>query len=73
MPKPGDKFNGMSRTTLFEIIQDPQSGVRTAVIRKPGRTRGLRLIFVPSLMAYLDRLSGVKATPVSAREEVSIS
>ena len=58
MPKPGDKYQGMSRTTLLEIIQNPESGVRSAVIRKPGRTRGLRLIFVPSLLAYLDRLSG---------------
>jgi len=73
MPKPGDKYQGMSRTTLLEIIQNPESGVRSAVIRKPGRTRGIRLIFVPSLLAYLDRLSGVEVTPASDQEEATIT
>lgn len=60
MPKPGQRLMKLTRTTLLEIIQDPQSGVRSAVIRKPGRTRGIRLIFMPSLFAYFNRLAGVE-------------
>ncbi len=59
MPRPGGRLNGLTRSTLLEIIQDPQSGVRSAVIRKPGRTRGIRLIFMPSLLAYFERLAEV--------------
>src|SRR5467141_134782 len=58
MPKPGDRLNGLTRSTLLEIVQDPASGVRSAVIRKPGRTRGIRLIFLPSLFAYFERVAG---------------
>jgi hypothetical protein len=72
MPKPGDRLQGMSRTTLLEVIQDPASGVRSAVIRKPGRTRGLRLIYMPSLLAYLNRLSGIDPAQQEP-EEVTIT
>jgi hypothetical protein len=61
MPKPGERLAGLTRTTWFEIIQDPQSGVRSAVIRKPGRVRGIRLIFMPSAFAYLNRLAGMES------------
>jgi len=60
MPKPGQRLMGLTRTTLLEITQDPQSGVRSAVIRKPGRVRGIRLVFMPSLFAYLNRLAGLE-------------
>jgi len=60
MPKPGQRLMDLTRSTLLEIIQDPQSGVRSAVIRKPGRTRGIRLIFLPSLFAYFERLAAVE-------------
>src|SRR5258708_3388528 len=39
MPKPGDRLNGLTRSTLLEIVQDPVSGVRSAVIRKAGAVR----------------------------------
>ena len=61
MPKPGQRLMDLTRSTLLEIIQDPQSGVRSAVIRKPGRTRGIRLIFMPSLLAYFNRLAGLES------------
>jgi hypothetical protein len=40
MPKTSQRLMNLTRSTLLEIIQDPHSGVRSAVIRKPGRTRG---------------------------------
>jgi hypothetical protein len=57
LPKPGQRLMGLTRTTLLEIIQDPQSGVKSAVIRKRGRVRGIRLIFLPSLLSYFERLA----------------
>jgi hypothetical protein len=69
LPKPGGRLIDLTRTTLFEIIQDPESGVRSAVIRKPGRVRGIRLIYMPSLYAYLNRLAGIEDSPVAADTE----
>jgi hypothetical protein len=74
-PKPGDRLNGLTRTTLLEIVQDPTSGVKSAVIRKPGKQRGIRMLFLPSLFAYFERLAGVESdsqvTPFHAKPEPS--
>jgi len=63
LPKPGNRLPGLelTRSTILEMIQDPGSGVRSAVIRRPGRTRGIRLVYMPSLFAYLHRLAGLEA------------
>jgi hypothetical protein len=74
LPKPGDRLMDMTRSTLYEIIQDPDSGVRSAVIRKAGRTRGIRLIWMPSLYSYLNRLAGLEESNSSElllREDTS--
>lgn len=63
LPKPGHRLPGLelTRSTLLEMAQDPRSGVRSAVIKKAGRTRGIRLIYLPSLLAYFNRLAGLEA------------
>ena len=53
MPKPKERFFGMSRTTLLELSQ--AGLIKTVSIRKPGATKGIRLIFVPSLREFLDK------------------
>jgi len=55
MPKPKERLYGLSRTTLLELAYEGQ--IRSVVIRKPGAVRGIRLIFMPSLAAFLDGLS----------------
>jgi hypothetical protein len=55
LPKPKERLYGMSRTTLFELIESGK--IRSVVIRKPGAIRGIRLLFMPSLTQYLDSLS----------------
>ena len=52
MPKPKERFFGMSRTTLLELSQ--AGLIKTVSIRKPGANKGIRLIFVPSLREFLD-------------------
>lgn len=55
LPKPKARFNGLSRTTLLEACE--RGDVRSCVIKKRGAIRGIRLIFLPSLFEYLERLS----------------
>jgi hypothetical protein len=53
MPKPKERFFGMSRTTILELSQ--AGLIKTVSIRKPGENKGIRLIFVPSLREFLDK------------------
>jgi hypothetical protein len=55
MPKPTQRLYGMTRTTLLELINDGH--IRSVVIKKPGAVRGIRLIYMPSLMQFLDSLA----------------
>jgi hypothetical protein len=55
LPKPKDRLFGLSRTTLLEL--GAAGLIRTVAIRKPGAIKGLRLIYMPSLRAYLERLA----------------
>jgi hypothetical protein len=51
MPKPRERLWGLSRTTLLELIQLGE--IKSALIRKPGSLKGVRLIYIPSLSTYL--------------------
>jgi hypothetical protein len=61
LPKPGQRFMGLTRSTLLEIVLDPESGVPSAVIRKRHAQRGIRLIHRPSLVKYFHRLASLEA------------
>ena len=55
MPKPKQRLCGLSRTTILELSE---SGlIRTVAIRKPGAIKGIRLVYVPSLLEYLENLT----------------
>jgi hypothetical protein len=54
MPKPKERLQGLSRTTLSELSE--AGLIQSLVIRKPGAVKGIRLIFLPSLFAYLESL-----------------
>jgi hypothetical protein len=54
MPKPKERLQGLSRTTLLELSY--AGLIRSVVIRKPGAQKGIRLVYLPSLFAYLDSL-----------------
>ena len=55
MPKPKQRLCGLSRTTILELSS--AGLIRTVAIRKPGAVKGIRLVFMPSLCAYLDSLT----------------
>jgi hypothetical protein len=54
LPKPGRRFIGLTRTTLQNLGDD--GFIEIIEVRRPGRSRGLKLIFLPSLFDYLDGL-----------------
>jgi hypothetical protein len=55
MPKPMERLNGLSRSTLLELHR--LGYIRMSVIKRPGAQKGIRLIHLPSLLGYLEDLS----------------
>lgn len=64
LPKTGHRcpVSILSRATLNELILGPGAPVRSAVVRKRGNTRGIRLILTESLMEYIRCNVDLKAT-----------
>jgi hypothetical protein len=52
MPKPKMRLCGLSRTSLLELHR--LGHIKMAVIKKPGATKGIRIIHLPSLYSYLE-------------------
>ncbi len=46
---------GLSRAAYYELIK--ANKIRTANLKKPGALRGTRLVWLPSIMTYLDRFA----------------
>lgn len=44
----------LSRSTLYANFDIAGGAIKTASIRKRGATRGIRMVSVPSLLAWLD-------------------
>jgi hypothetical protein len=49
--QPGGRLRGLSRTTLLELHE--RKCIKIAAIHKPGAKKAIRLVFLPSLDAYL--------------------
>ncbi len=61
LPKPGTlcSWTGLSRSKLCELLLSCEANghrppVRSACLRRPGRQKGVRLIELASLLAYID-------------------
>ncbi len=52
LPKPKSRFCGLSRTTILELCET--GAVKSTLIRKRHAMRGIRLVYVPSLLRFLD-------------------
>ena len=57
MPGNREKLEGLSRASLYKIIRDRGRGVVTISLKEPGAERGVRLLGLRSLRAYLTRLA----------------
>lgn len=62
LPKAGERLEGLSRAHIYNILPY----LKTANLRKPGKLTGRRLIWLPSLLAYIE-----KFVETSAEGEVS--
>ena len=54
LPKPGRKFLGLCRTSLQNLADD--GFIDVISVQRRGCNRGVKLLFVPSLIDYLDGL-----------------
>jgi hypothetical protein len=54
LPKPGQKFYGFCRTGLQNLADD--GFIEIISVQRKGCNRGLKLLFVPSLIDFLDGL-----------------
>jgi hypothetical protein len=54
LPSKGrEPHSGLTRGFIYELIRTNQ--IRTSVIKKEGRLTGVRLIWLPSLMEFIER------------------
>lgn len=47
---------GLKQTRFYELLEESNGAIRTCVLKSPGAERGPRLIFMPSVFAYLDKV-----------------
>jgi hypothetical protein len=57
MPANREKLEGLSRATLYKLVNDARSGVVTISLREPRTERGVRLLGLRSLRRYLANLA----------------
>jgi len=50
--KPGERLQGLSRASLYILINEGR--IKSANIKKPGKLTGIRLIWLQSLMDYIE-------------------
>lgn len=55
LPGVGGRIEGLSRAAIYRICNDPKSGVISVGLSQPGNKRGVRLIGLNSLRAYIAR------------------
>ncbi len=51
--KPGERLQGMSRSFLYILIDE--GVIKSASIKQPGKLTGVRVIWLPSLMEYIEK------------------
>ena len=60
-PKPGEvcPYTGLKRGSLLNLVKARK--VKACSLRQPGRKRGNRLIWLPSVFQYFDKLAETQA------------
>jgi hypothetical protein len=72
LPKPGEKLEGLSRSTITELVvpskvNDFNPPVVSVLIKKRNARRGIRLIEAASFYAYLRRLGEEQALGLNSQ------
>jgi hypothetical protein len=60
------RYSSLSRSKLYELIDEGE--VRSVCLRSKDKTRGVRLVWRPSLDSYLSKFEGTKSEPVPGRK-----
>ena len=66
LPKPGQTLCGMTRSYLYQLCA--RGKIRSVTIRQPQNTRGVRLIYRPSIHAFLASLDLAQNGPQEAAQ-----
>lgn len=53
---------GLSRAHFYQLIDDGR--IRSACIRQPGAIRGRRLVYLPSVLEFLDRAADAETVRI---------
>lgn len=58
LPGPGERcpWTGLSRSSLNDLIFADPPKIRSVVLKKPGASRGIRLLHWPSIRSFLHAL-----------------
>jgi hypothetical protein len=70
-PKNGERLEGLARSVVYQLIEDPSNGIFSISVRRPGTRRGCRLIGQKSLRAFLSRLATEQNARCHERKEVA--
>lgn len=49
----GERLQGLSRATIYNLIND--GVIKSASLKQPGKLTGIRVIWLPSLLEYIER------------------
>jgi hypothetical protein len=58
---------GLSRPHYYQLIE--AGTIRSACLRKPGASRGRRLVFAPSVEAYLNQCADAESVRLTNKAE----
>ncbi len=50
-------LSGLGKTRLYELLTESRGRILTCSLRSPGAEKGARLVYLPSLLGYLEDLA----------------
>jgi hypothetical protein len=65
LPKPGHYLCGLGRTYLFQLTK--RGKIKSVALREPGKARGVRLLYKPSILAFIEGQSAIQNAEGAAR------
>ena len=54
------KIVGLCRSRFYELLKEAAGGIKTISLKSPGTERGARLVHLPSLLAYFNKLAAAE-------------
>ncbi len=64
LPRPGSHLCGLGRTYLYQLTKSGK--IKSVALREPGKARGVRLLYKPSILAFIEAQSAIQETAAAA-------